>query len=465
MRFWTALKILVFAAALGFVAHHIHINDALLMRPFRIMGGREIPLLAVITAALVFGLMLSVVLLGLREFDSFLARSEVKKTVRQQSQADSLSYAGINLMLEGRHAEAEKTFRQALALQPSHGRAALRLGQVLRLQGRPKDALEEHRRLAERYAAKPGAPANPIPWSLRSETAQDLRALQRYDEAVKTVHKGLADNPERRDEAERLLLQVFMDAHDWKRAEDVFESLRKRAGAKAEGFAGAEFEYVLPYRKALDLARRGEEKAARKILTGLVKRHPKFAPSYVELGRLYASAEREESAIEVWLRGLRATSSLVFLPLLEEYFLSSGRPDRALQVFRGIVRESRSEILPRFLLGKLYYRLEMVDEAYEEFRSIEARVAHSPTLHYFMGKVRERRGALGEAVENYKKAMRESGLLALQYACRSCRASQAGWDDHCPVCGAWGSLELDLRTELRDETRSIADAPVYSASA
>jgi lipopolysaccharide biosynthesis regulator YciM len=81
-----------------------------------------------------------------------------------------------------------------------------------------------------------------------------------------------------------------------------------------------------------------------------------------------------------------------------------------------------------------------------------------------MGKLQERRGALPEALESYKRVIEESGVLALQYVCRRCGASSESWSDRCERCRTWGNMELDFRTELTPDEMGLAEAPVYSAA-
>ena len=52
-----------------------------------------------------------------------------------------------------------------------------------------------------------------------------------------------------------------------------------------------------------------------------------------------------------------------FLQRIEAHFIELGEPVAAIECLRGVIAESDNDLLPRFFLGRLYYRLEMHEEA------------------------------------------------------------------------------------------------------
>lgn len=454
MRIWTTVKLVFLLAILIVLGLLFDMNKHLLMQDFRLFAGHGMPVLLVIALAFALGIMVSVVMLGLREVENLLGRFRERRNAEERSRADALTYSGVDALMENRLSDAKRLLGEALRIQPMHERAGIRYGQVLRLEGNAEEALRRHRAVLERHADS---------WEAHIETARDLAALRRHREAADLVRQAVKKHPARAAEAQPILLDIYMGAGDWDRAQATYEEIKKRAARENMPDPCAECEYVLPYRRALAFAEAENFKPAEKILRKLVKAHPKFVPAHVALGRVLIEAGLEDDGVAAWLDGMRKTGALTFLPMLEEYFIEMERPDKALETFRTIAAEAHNDILPRFLLGKLYYRLEMVDEAHEQFRAIEARVPKSATLHYFLGKARERRGALREAVESYKRAIRESGALALQYVCRACGAACEKWSDRCVRCGVWGQIEMDFRTELLPRDLGLVDAPVYAA--
>jgi lipopolysaccharide biosynthesis regulator YciM len=455
MRLWTTVKLILLLAILVVLAFIADANQHILAQEFKLFRGYHMPTFLVIFLAFALGLLVSVMMLGLREAEALAGKWRRRGGKKEATRADALTFAAMDAIMEARLADAKRLLTDALRIQPDHPHARLRLGHVHRLEERAEEALREHRTLLAQ---------TPEAWAPQVEIARDLMALERRDEAVDTMHRALKQHPARWEEGNLLLLDIHMAAGEWDRAQDVYEQVQKRAESERHEAPRPECKHVLPYCKAAALIEAKDFKGAEKILRRLVKEHPKFAPAYVALGKARMFLGREGEGVETWVDGMRVTGSLAFLPMLEEHFLATERPDKALDAFRGIAASEKNNVLSQFLLGRLYHRLEMMDEAYKQFRTIESRVSRSPTFHYFMGKLQERRGALPEALESYKRVIEESGVLALQYVCRRCGASSESWSDRCERCRTWGNMELDFRTELTPDEMGLAEAPVYSAA-
>ena len=120
--------------------------------------------------------------------------------------------------------------------------------------------------------------------------------------------------------------------------------------------------------------------------------------------------------------------------------------------------------MPVFFLGKLYMRLEMIDEADATFSTLGGLASESPTVRYFQARILYRRGRYRDAADTYRKVIRESGSLKLTYRCAACLKVEAEWSARCPGCGRWGRLEADLQQEMPGRT-AADDRAVWGAGA
>src|SRR6185436_12608385 len=120
----------------------------------------------------------------------------------------------------------------------------------------------------------------------------------------------------------------------------------------------------------------GRPREAIGLLRRLIRMEPAFAPAHLKLGKALQALGQPESAVEAWEEGWRATGHPIFLTTIEDHYLREEQPGRALEALKSAVWKSRDDILPRFFLGKLYLRLEMLDEALAEFARMKGRVAH-----------------------------------------------------------------------------------------
>ena len=120
-------------------------------------------------------------------------------------------------------------------------------------------------------------------------------------------------------------------------------------------------------------------------------------------------------------------------------------------------------VLPRFFLGRLYYRLEMQKEALKVLAGLEDRIRKSPTFHYLLARNRERRGEMHKAVESYRSCVRESRLRTAEYTCRLCRTRFDIWRARCAACGSWNSVELDFDEEsVSAEDLGVRKVPMWA---
>jgi lipopolysaccharide biosynthesis regulator YciM len=185
----------------------------------------------------------------------------------------------------------------------------------------------------------------------------------------------------------------------------------------------------------------------------------------VRLGEAFAEQGNEAEATQAWFAGFESTGSPIFLTFLEEFHLKREQPMAAIEALKRCIASARKDTLPRFYLGKLYFRLEMLDDAAVALSSLEGRASYAPTLHYLLGRIHERRGNPRGANAEYRRVIKEMELVQLEYGCRSCGETLMEWSDRCPTCSSWNSIEVNFREEIPLEELGLAPAPIYSSGA
>jgi lipopolysaccharide biosynthesis regulator YciM len=199
------------------------------------------------------------------------------------------------------------------------------------------------------------------------------------------------------------------------------------------------------------------------MLRRLLKEDPRFIPAHVRLGAAMIDEGQETEAIEAWYRGFESTGSPVFLTTLEEHHLQREQPLAAIEALKHCVSMTDKDTLPRFYLGKLYFRLEMLDDAMSVLSSLEGRATYAPTLHYLLGRIHDRRRNFRDASREYRKVIREMELVQVEYRCAACGVETMEWSDRCAECGEWNSVEVNFREEISLEELGLAPAPVYTS--
>ena len=189
---------------------------------------------------------------------------------------------------------------------------------------------------------------------------------------------------------------------------------------------------------------------------------PRFIPARILLGEAELARDRESAAIEAWREGYAEVGSPVFLQRIEDHFIENSEPERALETFRDLEPNAKSDLLPRFFLGPLYHRLELHDEALRVLEGLGDRIHSSPTYHFVLGRIHQRRGEMGRAAASYRRAIEELGLESADFVCRVCRQHYGEWTDRCDRCGAWNSIELDFEEErVSLGELGVIDVPVW----
>ena len=96
-------------------------------------------------------------------------------------------------------------------------------------------------------------------------------------------------------------------------------------------------------------------------------------------------------------------SSLIILARLEDLLISIGEPARLIRLYVNSLSKKPQNHALRFLLGKLYYRLEMIDDAFETLSYVDASGMASPELYQIMGDLYLRRNQCDKAAVEFKK--------------------------------------------------------------
>jgi hypothetical protein len=136
---------------------------------------------------------------------------------------------------------------------------------------------------------------------------------------------------------------------------------------------------------------------------------------------------------------------------------------QAIETLKRCVAQARKDTLPRFYLGKLYFRLEMLDDALSVLSALDGVATYAPTLHYLLGRIHERRNNHGNAAREYRKVIKEMDLVQLEYRCRSCGETVMEWTPRCLACGEWNTIEVNFREEIPLEELGLAPAPIYTS--
>jgi lipopolysaccharide biosynthesis regulator YciM len=276
--------------------------------------------------------------------------------------------------------------------------------------------------------------------TLQEEQGQEEGAIATYQEIVGRER----DNRK----ALRSLRDLYVKNLRWKDALDT-QRLIFKAGPDTSRLAEEkETLLCLRYEVArLALAEKSID-LAKAEFKDLIRQMPEFTPATVSLGDVYAVQGRGDEAIKIWQDGYLAQGKSIFLSRLEDYYMDREDPSALLSFYRKTLLERSYDLMVRLFYGKLCLRLEMVEEALDQFQAIEGSGLETRQVHLLLAETHRRRNRLADAIAEYQKALGIGTRVTLSYTCDACGTIAYEWDSRCPACGRWGTISLVDRKAL-----------------
>jgi lipopolysaccharide biosynthesis regulator YciM len=429
-------------------------NREVLEREFHFWGWYDAPMALVLALFLAAGAGMTILAGITREASRLMEERRRRRASKRSEEIDEEYSRGLSAVLEGREEEALAHFRAVLERDSRHVNTLLKIGDVLRVQEKFDDAIEFHRKAHH----------------LKEDDARPLYALvDDYEakgdmERARAVLGRIIALKKHSVSAWRKLRELHIKERRWGKALEAQERVEKYA-ASSGYWDGNEHRFALGIRYEMGAEElvRGKYKEASSAFRRVLKEDPKFIPAHIRLGEALRAQGLEREAVDAWFAGFEATGSPVFLMVLEEHYLQNEQPLAAIEALKRCVAQARKDTVPRFFLGKLYFRLEMLDDALSVLSSLEGRASYAPSLHYLLGRIHERRKHWPQAAAEYRRVIKELELVQLDYRCRACRRTCVEWSDRCTSCGEWNTVEVNFREEIALDELGLSAAPVYTA--
>src|SRR6266581_4578307 len=277
----------------------------------------------------------------LRDLRRMLRDFSVRRQARSRQEAEELYLRGVESMLNGREERALEHFNEVQAIE-FHRRAA-------RVK---EDDLHPLYSLVSDYEES-GAPEN----------------------AKAVLNRIIELNPKRSLAASRKYRAICISEGAWEKAWEIQKRIEDQLSDMGRSRkAEKKYHLGIRYMLAQSLLQAGKARDAVGTLRRLIAMEPAFVPAPLALGRALLALRQPEEAVEVWEKAYEATGHPIFLSTIEDHYLGQEQPRRAIEALKAAIWKSKKDIIPRFFLGKLYYRLEMIDEALQQFSQMKGRV-------------------------------------------------------------------------------------------
>ena len=274
--------------------------------------------------------------------------------------------------------------------------------------------------------------------SALSGAADDARRAGRREEA-RRLYRQAVERRKNDVRALRGLRDLAVEMEAWPEALATQERLIATV-AGAERSAETDWLATIHYELGGADVKAGRSGSAIGHFKNALRAEPGFVPAALALGDALEAGGDHREAIKIWERTADQFPTLAVLARLERVYRQEGRPSRMIAFYRAAVDRAPDDLALAVALGRVYFELEMLDEAADQFEKIEVRAPDLPVVHAFLGAVFERRGETREAFAEYRRALRLGDAFEWPHCCTACGAPSPAWQDRCPRCRRWNTV-------------------------
>jgi lipopolysaccharide biosynthesis regulator YciM len=370
----------------------------------------------------------------MRDVKRFLGGLRVQREQKKRLKVQDLYAKGMNFLLAKRNREAIGSFQKVLAIDPNHVDTLLRMGISQLREKNPQEAILLHRKALQLDNENQ---------EVMFSVAADYEEAKQYDDAL-----GMYQNILSRDSSNLTALikmrDLYQKLNHW---DNLYETQRRLVAnpltpseheVEHRRLVGYKYEFGRSLLEAGDLER------AKKVFRGVIKLDRDFIPAYLGLGEVYLEEGKAKDAAELWEKSYKMTISVLLLHRLEDLYLKQGEPGKAIELYSEAVNWRPQDFGLKFFLGKLYYRLEMIDEAFDILSRVDWGDKVYPDVHKLLGNIYLRRGSHGLAASEFKKALGFKKQIIIPYVCSNCDLRTTDWSGRCPNCGKWNTFWINL---------------------
>lgn len=389
----------------------------------------DVPLMALVVGAFLGGACLALFLTLLRDLSRTFRDYTMARRVRREESLAEVYHRGVDAQLAGKPGSAAEAYEELLAREPGHADAHLRLGELAHARNDHQAALDHHLQ------------------ALRSEeradtllaVALDYRGAGRPDEALATYRRILE-----RDRTHLTALRAIRDLTlQQGRWSDALGAQQRLVDLVAEDERPAELDWLagIHYEVGKRLLADGKPQEASSHFKESLRANRGFLPAHVAMGDASLKAGDQREAIRTWERALEIAPAPVLLRRLEERYRAEGRPSRMIALYQDALARAPQDLGLAFALGRVYFELEMLDEAADQFQKVEVRTPDFAPLHAYLGAIFERHGQGADAFQEYRRALTLTQSFEWPHRCSACGLAHARWQDRCPGCGRWNTSQ------------------------
>jgi lipopolysaccharide biosynthesis regulator YciM len=383
-----------------------------------------------ILSSIVIGAFLTLTLVAFRDTRRGFVEWREKSRLKKKEKVMDLYSQGVNDLLSKKRDQALKSFQKILEWNPKNTDVLLRIGEVYRYKGNLGKAIEYHSQ------ARSLSPDN---LSVLFALAKDFRRFGQPAEAAEIYQSILKIDP-RNVGAFLKLREIYDNIEAW---DKVYALQKGFWGLKKSPKEKRQLLYYQFMAAGLLNPEKDQEKLI-KIYSDLIKSDKMFSAPYLKLGKIYDSQGNGKEAMKIWKKGFKETGAIPFLEAVNEHYRKKEDPGSIIKFYKEAINRYPEKHVFKFLLGKFYYRLEMIDDALEVFERLIQQGFRIPIMRQMLGDIYHKRGRTEDAFLEYRESVNFIRPVMVPYSCETCSEEQEEWSPRCPNCGNLETLTIQF---------------------
>jgi len=338
----------------------------------------ETPTIALILLSFAIGALTMLFVFVVRDTKRYVNNLQLQKKQKRNAKIQELYSKALNhLFAHHNLPEAKELFTEVLAEDPEHLNALLQLGDIALSEDDFQTARENYQRAGD---------LNPrnieVLFSLErlmEKTGRWPNALRYIEEILEIDDKNLSALYKKRDILEKL--EKWDDLVFVQKTILKNEHTEKDKNRERQNLVGYKYEYG---RYSLE---NGDLEKAKKAFRTVLRLEKDFVPATLGLAEVLLREGENEEAINLLEKNYVQTSSMIVLLRLEDLLISVGEPLRLIRIYKNNILKNPQDPIVKFFLGRLHYRLEMIDDAFEIMTSIDTGGVVYPEMHQLLGNL------------------------------------------------------------------------------
>ena len=340
--------------------------------------------------------------------------------------------AGLNHMINNEYDKALEHLRKTVRLNTDLLDAYIKIGDILRHQGNPDQAVKIHRDLLVRENM-----SNHIRTSVLESLVLDYRAANSWPQAVHTCEQIL-DMQKTSPWATTMLQEIYEDMGDWRNA---FQHLKRTSPLSKSAKNTQLANYKV--KESLGLINLGKEHEARLCCREAIKLDKCNVGAYLELADSYIREKRLKDALIALRQLIQANpdrASLAFTRLKNVLF-DLGQYSEIEKMYVELMKTNPDVIEAYIGLAELLEKKGEYLKAVDICKNALDKDPNRIELNLLLIRLRSKLGMKEQAINLAENLAKTIAAEHHNYMCTECKYESDDYFWHCPKCKAWNSAK------------------------